>query len=190
MTPGSTRKKGGGWGRGAAKKSRLSTAECTSIVDGLKLIYFSKVLEWMPLTPSASAAEQSTWCGNRKPLQALEERSDARAHLCHLPFAAEPPQPPVNVAQEHGRIVAGLQGVCIECLALSTFTRLAAWFLEEQRIICPAQIRPLEEVYKFGAFFSSYLNESDFYAKPSVLLLGQYSTGARARTRQNRLILE
>ena len=40
-----------------------------------------------------------------------------------------------------------------------------------------AQIRPLEESYKFGAFFSSYLNESDFYAKPSVLLLGQYSTG-------------
>lgn len=40
------------------------------------------------------------------------------------------------------------------------------------------QIRPLEEAYKFGAFFSSYLNESDFYAKPSVLLLGQYSTGA------------
>ena len=42
---------------------------------------------------------------------------------------------------------------------------------------CCLQIRPLEEMYKFGAFFSSYLNESDFYAKPSVLLLGQYSTG-------------
>ena len=40
------------------------------------------------------------------------------------------------------------------------------------------QIRPLEEAYKFGAFFSSLLNESDFHAKPSVLLLGQYSTGA------------
>ena len=39
------------------------------------------------------------------------------------------------------------------------------------------QIRPLEEAYKFGGFFSSYLNESDFSAKPSVLLLGQYSTG-------------
>ncbi|EIE18740.1 hypothetical protein COCSUDRAFT_38543 [Coccomyxa subellipsoidea C-169] len=79
MTPGSARKSG--WGRSrTTKKSRLSTAECTSIVDGLKLIYFTK-------------------------------------------------------------------------------------------------IRPLEEMYKFGAFFSSYLNESDFYAKPSVLLLGQYSTG-------------
>ena len=39
------------------------------------------------------------------------------------------------------------------------------------------QIRPLEEAYKFGGFFSSLLNESDFSAKPSVLLLGQYSTG-------------
>ncbi|CAL8464390.1 g3925 [Coccomyxa elongata] len=79
MTPSSARKSG--WGRSkTTKKSRLSTAECTSIVDGLKLIYFTR-------------------------------------------------------------------------------------------------IRPLEEAYKFGAFFSSYLNESDFYAKPSVLLLGQYSTG-------------
>ena len=39
------------------------------------------------------------------------------------------------------------------------------------------QIRPLEEAYKFGHFFSSLLNESDFEARPSVLLLGQYSTG-------------
>ena len=39
------------------------------------------------------------------------------------------------------------------------------------------QIRPLEEAYKFGSFFSSLLTESDFEAKPSVLLLGQYSTG-------------
>ncbi|KAK9806972.1 hypothetical protein WJX72_009114 [[Myrmecia] bisecta] len=39
------------------------------------------------------------------------------------------------------------------------------------------KIRPLEETYKFGAFFSSLLNEGDFEAKPSVLLLGQYSTG-------------
>ena len=42
MTPGSARKSG--WGRSkTTKKSRLSTAECTSIVDGLKLIYFTRV---------------------------------------------------------------------------------------------------------------------------------------------------
>ena len=39
------------------------------------------------------------------------------------------------------------------------------------------QIRPLEEAYKFGHFFSPLMTESDFEAKPSVLLLGQYSTG-------------
>lgn len=39
------------------------------------------------------------------------------------------------------------------------------------------KIKPLEEAYKFGSFFSSLLSESDFEAKPSVLLLGQYSTG-------------
>ena len=32
-------------------------------------------------------------------------------------------------------------------------------------------------MYKFGHFFSPILNEGDFEAKPSVLLLGQYSTG-------------
>mmetsp|Transcript_2243 Transcript_2243/g.6668 ORF Transcript_2243/g.6668 Transcript_2243/m.6668 type:complete len:552 (+) Transcript_2243:276-1931(+) len=39
------------------------------------------------------------------------------------------------------------------------------------------KVRPLEETYKFGHFFSPLMNESDFEAKPSVLLLGQYSTG-------------
>ena len=41
LTPSSTRKSG--WGRTKTKKSRLSTAECTSIVEGLKVIYFGKV---------------------------------------------------------------------------------------------------------------------------------------------------
>lgn len=40
-----------------------------------------------------------------------------------------------------------------------------------------SKIRPLEDVYKFGHFFSPLLSEGDFEAKPSVLLLGQYSTG-------------
>ena len=41
LTPSSTRKSG--WGSTKTKKSRLSTAECTSIVEGLKVIYFGKV---------------------------------------------------------------------------------------------------------------------------------------------------
>lgn len=41
----------------------------------------------------------------------------------------------------------------------------------------PSKIRPLEDGYKFGHFFSPLLSAGDFEAKPSVLLLGQYSTG-------------
>jgi len=39
------------------------------------------------------------------------------------------------------------------------------------------KVRPLEEMFKFGSFFSPLMAESDFEAKPMVLLLGQYSTG-------------
>lgn len=39
------------------------------------------------------------------------------------------------------------------------------------------KIRPLEEMYQFDLFFSPYLEDVDFDAKPMVLLLGQYSVG-------------
>eukprot|EP00128_Syssomonas_multiformis_P002049 Colp12_sorted_trinity150504_noHs@23310 len=38
-------------------------------------------------------------------------------------------------------------------------------------------VKPLEEYYKFDSFHSPLLTDSDFDAKPTVLLLGQYSTG-------------
>jgi EH domain-containing protein 1 len=38
-------------------------------------------------------------------------------------------------------------------------------------------VKPLEEAFKFGSFFSPVLNDADFDGKPQVLLLGQYSTG-------------
>jgi len=39
------------------------------------------------------------------------------------------------------------------------------------------KLLPLEECYKFQDFHSAPLSESDFDAKPMVLLIGQYSTG-------------
>jgi len=39
------------------------------------------------------------------------------------------------------------------------------------------KIRPLEEAYAFGEFYSPMYKASDFDAKPMVLLLGQYSVG-------------
>lgn len=39
------------------------------------------------------------------------------------------------------------------------------------------KLLPLEEAYKFHEFHSPKLEKSDFYGKPMVLLVGQYSTG-------------
>ncbi|KAH3745154.1 Receptor Mediated Endocytosis [Pelomyxa schiedti] len=39
------------------------------------------------------------------------------------------------------------------------------------------KIRPIEAMYKFEDFHSPLLKDSDFDAKPSVVFLGQYSTG-------------
>ena len=43
--------------------------------------------------------------------------------------------------------------------------------------IYAAKVRPIEAMYNFGNFFSPLMTDSDFEAKPSILLLGQYSTG-------------
>ena len=40
-----------------------------------------------------------------------------------------------------------------------------------------SKIRPVEEAYRFDLFFSPYLEDADFEAKPIILLLGQYSVG-------------
>ena len=40
-----------------------------------------------------------------------------------------------------------------------------------------AKVRPFEEQFKFGHFFSPLMTDADFDGKPQVLLLGQYSTG-------------
>lgn len=43
--------------------------------------------------------------------------------------------------------------------------------------IYSAKIKPIEEGYRFGEFYSPLLTDGDFDAKPMVLLLGQYSVG-------------
>lgn len=42
------------------------------------------------------------------------------------------------------------------------------------------KIKPLETLFKFDAFYGPLLAESDFEAKPSVLLLGQVRAVAYA----------
>lgn len=45
------------------------------------------------------------------------------------------------------------------------------------RAIYFQKVKPLEDLYKFHAFFGESLKDGDFDAKPLVLLLGAYSTG-------------
>ena len=39
------------------------------------------------------------------------------------------------------------------------------------------KLLPIEEAYRFHEFHSSPFEDSDFFAKPMVLLVGQYSVG-------------
>lgn len=49
--------------------------------------------------------------------------------------------------------------------------------LEGLKLVYKAKIRPLEDYYKYHEFHSPPLDETDFDAKPMILLVGQYSTG-------------
>jgi hypothetical protein len=48
---------------------------------------------------------------------------------------------------------------------------------EGLRQVYKTKLLPLEETYKFHEFHSPQLDDSDFSAKPMVLLVGQYSVG-------------
>jgi len=49
--------------------------------------------------------------------------------------------------------------------------------VEGLRQVYKTKLLPLEEAYRFHEFHSSQLEDSDFSAKPMVLLVGQYSVG-------------
>ena len=52
------------------------------------------------------------------------------------------------------------------------------------KLIYFTKLRQLEDVFKFGNFFAPLMSRGDFEAKPSVVLLGQYSTGKKGFTKQ------
>jgi EH domain-containing protein 1 len=49
--------------------------------------------------------------------------------------------------------------------------------MDKLKLLYFEKIRPLEEAFSFGEFYSPSLKPSDFDAKPMILLLGQYSVG-------------
>lgn len=53
----------------------------------------------------------------------------------------------------------------------------ATSIIDSLKEIYKSKVRPVEEALKFGSFYSPLLTDGDFEGKPSVLLLGQYSTG-------------
>ena len=139
-TPGASRSSNK-WSKSKTAKKIMSMKECTSIVDGLKLIYFTKVISISsPHIGFLVLDGEGLW-----------------PKVQHYLILLAMPSPSRLQSTGKLQVFRGMSSLlqCVSC----------------------AQIRPLEETYKFGDFFSSYLNESDFHAKPSVLLLGQYSTG-------------
>jgi hypothetical protein len=79
------------------------------------------------------------------------------------------------------RWIAGKRSMGGPCLSLSSPTPTHRLHRPLHAFPAPLsllfQVRPIEEAFKFSHFFSPLMTESDFDAKPSVLLLGQYSTG-------------
>lgn len=72
---------------------------------------------------------------------------------------------------------------CVLCHLQPACCNIALFVCVVGHAAMPAwQVRPLEDSFKFGSFFTPLLHESDFEAKPSVLLLGQYSTGQSCLT--------
>ena len=59
----------------------------------------------------------------------------------------------------------------------STEAEIYPTVLEGIKKIYASKVKPLEALYNFDVFHTPLLRDSDFDAKPMVLLLGQYSTG-------------
>ncbi|KAM9964186.1 hypothetical protein ACTFIW_005845 [Dictyostelium discoideum] len=55
--------------------------------------------------------------------------------------------------------------------------KLFATSTDALKSLYSSKIKPLEQLTKFGDFFSPTLTDADIAAKPMILLLGQYSTG-------------
>jgi GTPase SAR1 family protein len=62
---------------------------------------------------------------------------------------------------------------------MAAFERDAATtrVIEELKRLYKVKILPLEQTYRFDLFYTPYLTDAEFDAKPQVMLLGQYSVG-------------
>ncbi|KAF8073195.1 EHD1 [Scenedesmus sp. PABB004] len=134
--------------------------------------------------PARDAASNGGYASPRARVRAARARAAlARAlpaprHARAARRRAPAPQPPQQEAATPPRGKGGKKPLP---------AKVVTSIIDGLKAIYFSKVRPLEDAFKFGSFFSPLLTESDFEAKPSVLLLGQYSTGARGRGRGGRV---
>jgi|AntAceMinimDraft_5_1070358.scaffolds.fasta_scaffold136529_1 EH domain-containing protein 1 len=49
--------------------------------------------------------------------------------------------------------------------------------IDELKVLYKQKLLPVEQTFMFNRFYSPLMTDSEFEAKPMVLLIGQYSTG-------------
>lgn len=123
-----------------------------------------------PSPPSVGAPPPMFYFGGPSAMPAELQPSPQASTAPPDMFPPPPGAPPGAKAREGQPLGAGRRRAPMTTKDVTSVT-------DGLRKIYFNKIRPLEELYKFGHFFSPLLSEGDFEAKPSVLLLGQYSTG-------------
>ncbi|WIA09631.1 hypothetical protein OEZ85_009020 [Tetradesmus obliquus] len=110
----------------------------------------------------------------RSPRSTSAGASAAAAASSDMPSPRNRAPPMEQQAASHGGARMSLGG---KSMKKPVSPKLVTSIIDGLKQIYFSKVRPLEDAFKFGSFFSPLLHESDFEAKPSVLLLGQYSTG-------------
>ncbi|MEW5318543.1 MAG: hypothetical protein WDW38_009759 [Sanguina aurantia] len=133
-------------------------------------------------TPEGGLDRSPTWTSGQSGTNGTSATGMGGAALGNSSTAGEVPpawdnvSKPVIVQDMGNRNLTGKKGVKDPTRKVLP-SKLCTSIIDGLKSIYFAKVRPLEDAYKFGHFFSPLLSESDFEAKPSVLLLGQYSTG-------------
>ena len=109
--------------------------------------------------------------------QLQSDKAKASAHILSERATAKPNLKPLNTAQCTSIIDAMKEGAWRGVQRCLFFTARGTHVLLCRCAVYKAKVKPFEEAFKFGNFFSPLLTDADFDGKPQVMLLGQYSTG-------------
>ena len=123
-------------------------------------------------------------------LEGLGYRLEDNMHLLNLDAQGQPMAPPKPGAPVGPAVVPPLPGQKASSSVNDADKRKAGKpskkplntaqctsIIDALKEVYKQKVKPLEESFKFGSFFSPTMTDADFDGKPQVLLLGQYSTG-------------